>query len=262
MVRSKKLSRLLGAALIVSCAPGVATADTPRLTTVGTIDKQLAVKSDVWLEGPNTLTQNAEPDKVREFSVACCAAEGCSATGYLRLYDLDTEFNLSGRFCVESVDHAVSSSNAVHDVTVNLYCLDDGQAFSVANLTLVGTQTSPRPASSREFFNVDVDGCCDAKTQSIVVELLSNDCAEKDACDPFYAGFNDLGQSGASFILAPDCGITEPTDLAALGFSRFHLVQVVNQVFPTFGVWAFVFAVVVLLTVSTIVLMKRRRSST
>jgi hypothetical protein len=61
-----------------------------------------------------------------------------------------------------------------------------------------------------------------------VVEIASVDHLNTNAAGQFYIGANSAGQSGPSYISAPDCAVTNPTDLALFGFPNSHTVLNVN----------------------------------
>jgi hypothetical protein len=69
--------------------------------------------------------------------------------------------------------------------------------------------------------NAAVAGCCDADTEDLAVRLANQSPG-------FFMGANSLGQSAPSYITATDCGVSDPLDLAAVGFPNSHLVLVVN----------------------------------
>ncbi len=41
----------------------------------------------------------------------------------------------------------------------------------------------------------------------------------------FFIGSNAVGQTAPSYLAAADCGVTEPTDTAAIGFPDMHIVM-------------------------------------
>jgi hypothetical protein len=106
-----------------------------------------------------------------------------------------------------------------------VYCLDDSLPFLIQFLTPVGTNTIPQADAYLEFFNIAVGGCCDAGSQKMAVELLSDDCAETGTCVQLFIGMNNLGEFAPTYITAPDCGIVDPY---ADSFLLWHLIMVVN----------------------------------
>ena len=173
------------------------------------------------------ITQSVDPYTLETSSIAC-ASEGVTRdTGWWRLFDLDSEFGLVGAFCVSSVRYGIElAEGPTQNITVNVFCLDDGDPFELDSLELVGTSTVAQSDSVFEFFNVEVGGCCDTATQRMAVELLSDDCVETGSCTSLFIGMNYLGETAPTYASAPDCGIVDPVDLTVVEFSP-DLVMVV-----------------------------------
>lgn len=175
-----------------------------------------------------SLTQNVDPNTIVSGTSVACVGAATTDTGWWRLYDLDGQFSLVGTFATTDVDYGIEVSAGLQDITANVYCLDDGLPFLVQFLALAGTASQNQPDASGEFFNIPVVGSCDSATQAMAVELLSDDCQETGTCVQLFIGANDLGQTAPAYIAAPDCGIIDPIDLAAIGFGSSHIIQVIN----------------------------------
>jgi hypothetical protein len=105
-----------------------------------------------------------------------------------------------------------------------------------------------------------------AGTTEMVVEVFTPD--GQAAGNGFFIGSNNLGQSGLSYILAPDCGVLTPTPTGDIGFPGMHIV--LNAVgdeavggpsiveVPTLAAWGLVFLALALAGAAFLVL--RRRS--
>jgi len=174
-----------------------------------------------------SLTQNVDPATIVSGTSVACVGAATTDTGWWRLYDLDG-FGLSGTFTTSDVDYGVETSVGLQNLTCNVYCLDDGLPFLTTFLVLAGSAVQNQPDADLEFFNIPVVGACDVATQSMAVELLSDDCQETGTCVQLFIGANDLGQTAPAYIAAPDCGIIDPVDLAAIGFPDSHIIQVIN----------------------------------
>ncbi|RLE27116.1 MAG: hypothetical protein DRJ61_17770 [Acidobacteria bacterium] len=71
----------------------------------------------------------------------------------------------------------------------------------------------------------------DPAVDHLVVEVFTPD--GQATGESFYIGSNADGQTGPSYIAAASCGITEPTDTAAIGFPDMHIVMnVTGDVLP------------------------------
>ena len=112
------------------------------------------------------------------------------------------------------------------NITANVHCLDDNLPFVTPFLVLAGTATQNQPDAVLEFFNIEVAGCCATQTQSMAIELVSDDCVELGTCTSLLIGSNSLGGTAPSYLSADDCGILEPTPL----FPEMMLAFVVNGV--------------------------------
>jgi len=180
---------------------------------------------------PQSITQNVDPNSLAVGTIACSAGLVTTENSYFRLFDLDTDHDLTGSFCVESLSYGIESAvdNGVpQSIVVTTACLDDGLPFMHAFLTEVGSESHPQVDAELEFFNVTASGCCDADTQSLSIELEAPlDCTVA-GCTSLYVGSNNLGQSAPTYIESASCGVIEPTDLAAIGFPDMHIVMVVE----------------------------------
>lgn len=175
---------------------------------------------------PHQITQNASTNINRS---AFCGSPITYDSGYWRVFDLDADHGLTGQFCVESVDYGIHSAiGPTQNLTANVFCLDDGLPFVLDSLNLVGTNAVPQPDAVHQLFNIEVGGCCDADTQRLVVELLTDDCTVTGTCTRLRIGMNDAGQTAPTYWTAEDCGHIEPVDLADIWEDEFHVIMVVN----------------------------------
>lgn len=189
----------------------------------------VAVKDIIHPLAPQQITQSTDPNTIEELAGISCGAGGVTTdTSWFRLFNLDDDHALTGTFTTEDVDWGVETVTGAQDVTLNVWCLDEGLPFLDQFLTLQGTGTQPVSDTTLEFYNTAVVGACDADTQDMAVEIYSFDCLETGLCVSLYPGCNGLGQSAPSYIAADDCGILDPVDLAGIGFPDSHLVMVVN----------------------------------
>ena len=187
------------------------------------------VKQVVHPLAPESITQNVDPNTiVAGTSVACVGRGGVTTdNGWWRLYDISAFSD----FCMENVDFGIETAvGPTQNITVNVFCLDNGLPFLGEFLDLAGTNSQPQPDADLEFFNIPVAGCCDTQTQQMAVELLSDNCQETGTCQLLFIGCNDLGQTAPSYITADDCGVIDPIDMALIGFPDSHVIQVVNGV--------------------------------
>jgi hypothetical protein len=204
-------------------------AETIQLTRPDSGGNAVVIKNTADPFADQWITQSVDPCTIVDGTSVACAGAVTNDTHGWRLFDLDADHGLAGDFCVESIDYAVQSFVGDEQyLTANVYCLDDGLPFVLENLDLVGTQTVPQTDYIHlEFFNIEVSGCCEADSQSMVVELASASCLFVD-CIAWYIGMNDLGQTAPTYYSEPDCGVVDPIDLATVGFPNAHLIMVVH----------------------------------
>ena len=215
--------------VVFQCA-GFAAQAAPTLKHSTIEPGRYRVKEVVHPLAPQSITQNEDPNTiVAGTSIACVDPTGETAdTGWWRLYDLD-QFDLFGEFCTKNVDYGIETAvGPTQNMTVNVWCLDDGLPFLTVFLALAATSSQPQPDAALEFFNIEVAGCCDSGTQSMAVELLSDDCLESETCASLFIGANNLGETGPAYVTAADCGVIDPLNVPGSFFIDFHLIQVVN----------------------------------
>ena len=114
-------------------------------------------------------------------------------------------------------------------VTVNLYT--SGEPFPAGARTLLAT-TGPLTVADQQLTVLEVPllASVPAGTSELVMEVNSPD-GRPDG-NVFFIGSNPDGQTGASYLSAPTCGTTDPTNLADLGFPNMHIVFNVNGSCP------------------------------
>jgi hypothetical protein len=158
-----------------------------------------------------TLTQNASQAIEPSTGVACTGGDN----HFYRVFDLSTS-GLSAGLDVTSVGVGIEMVGGPNTATVSLHRLTG--EFVLANLTLVGTSAAVPISFSNDFsiLDIPVTGTF-AGTDRLVVELYVPN-------PNFFPGANSAGQAGPTYTRAAPCFLTEPTDLAALGFPDSHWV--------------------------------------
>lgn len=179
--------------------------------------------------------------------VSCAWAGVHTENSYLRVFDLENDFGITGDINVTSVDIGVENAFATSGTqpgTVNLYTLSGPLLY--ANMTLVASQNISIANQTLSIINVPISALIPAGS-ILVLEFYIPDAYAVG--DVFYPGANNLGQTGPSYIASASCSIPEPTDLASLGFPNSHFVMNVNAE-PTETVpvstWAIVIGMVLM----------------
>lgn len=186
---------------------------------------------------PGSITQSDDCSIVPNNSIACVLPDsgGVSRDNrYLRRFLLSSDHVLSDPYTVTSVDFGVQFTEPDSDIgspiTVSTYRIPVGAALTFGNMTILESVTFQlSDAADGTIVNAAVGGTVDPATHDLVVEVRTPDFVADGAGEGrFWIGSNDLGQSRPSYLAAPDCGLSQPTDLATIGFADMHMVMVVN----------------------------------
>ncbi|MGA9770891.1 MAG: HYR domain-containing protein [Blastocatellia bacterium] len=208
---------------------------------------------------PETITQSSSQTIEPLNSVSCNNGVGHTDNSYFRAFTL-TSFGITGAFEVQSIDigiedaisggiantkasTSISKSKKANGpgkgkgkvaapqgggqpITVNIYT--SSTAFPAGfpgSLTLIGTASVNVADQSGTILNVPITGTAAAGSQ-LVVEVFTPD--GEAAGNLFFIGSNSSAETGPSYLLAADCGITTPTTTSAIGFPDMHIVMNVN----------------------------------
>ncbi|MBK9531352.1 MAG: HYR domain-containing protein [Chitinophagaceae bacterium] len=113
------------------------------------------------------------------------------------------------------------TSSIVQSVTLKVYTLTG--PFILANLTQVASETVSINTQSQTLISTTLTSPPTVPANStIVLEIFTPDGT--GAGTSIFVASNNLGQSAPSYIRANDCGVTQPTDLAGIGFPGVHLI--------------------------------------
>ncbi len=136
------------------------------------------------------------------------------------------DHGVEGDFTVCAVEIGVELANdgdgTGQPLTINLYQNSEECPFPGGTRTLVGTMTISVADQSLSNLTIPVTGFLPALSE-LVVEIAVPDGVPTQ--DIFFPGGNGAGQTAPNYISSPDCGILEPTDLAAIGFPDIHLIM-------------------------------------
>jgi len=177
-----------------------------------------------YVRTPASITQSNDTSTITAANSVACPGDNDS---YMRRFDLDGEFGITGEFTVESVDFGVETNDTTFDLTVNLYTIPNASALEFANLTLIGTAIyTTTSGDTGMVVNAPVAGVvADPTSVDLVVEVFAPDFTQGAN---FFIGSNANGQTAPSFLASAVCGATEPTDTAVLGFPGMQIVMIVN----------------------------------
>ncbi len=143
---------------------------------------------------------------------------------FFRDFDLDDDFGVTTDFEVTSAEFGVETISGNFDVTVNIWSLVGAFPGGVLTLQNSVTQTLT-PAAAGTIVSIPI-----AATIPFGDNLVYEISIEGDGVTSFFLGCNTLGQTGPSWILAPDCGAVVPTDLlAAFGLPNSFVMNIVGD---------------------------------
>lgn len=169
--------------------------------------------------GSIVLTQSTSQSITALNSVSCNAGGLHSENSYYRSFPLTADINVCEvEFGIETATGASGSQ----PVTVNLYTGTGAFPGSFGSYTLLASAPLNVPDQSATIFPASISGLATAGS-NLVVEVLTPD--GQGPGNSFFIGSNASGQSGPSYIRAPSCGATVPTDIAGLGFPNMNIVM-------------------------------------
>jgi len=158
-----------------------------------------------------TLNQMTSQTIAAGNSIACLSGPSATAeTSYYRKFHL-ADFGLGPAFAVSSVtlgiETAVGGADGTQSLIIRLY--DSGNLASLpAPVAIFSTVVSDQSSMTTVTFPI----AASIASGDLVVEVLSPDGTSGG--DAFRIGSNAGPQTAPSYIRAPLCGISSPTDLA------------------------------------------------
>ncbi len=167
--------------------------------------------------GSATLTQNTSNTLVDNAGIGCNPG---GDNAYYRIYDLNA-LGYTSNVVLNTIKFGVEESAIDRDVTVKAYTLSG--TMSNANLTLLGSVVVPVTTAPLTNYTANMGGIAVPDGSQLVLsyEVASTTTTTSSV---FLPGSNNLGQSAPTYIKALNCGVTEPTNLTAIGFANVHVV--------------------------------------
>ncbi len=172
-----------------------------------------------------TITHSATQNIVSGNSVSCNAGGLHTDNSYFRAFDLNS-FGITFDFNVTEVSIGVETAagtGGTQPITVNLWI--SSQPFPTGfpgSVTQIGTASVNVPDQTLTIFPIAVTGLAPAGSE-LVVEIFTPN--GQTAGHSFFIGSNPDGETGPSYLLAADCGVTTPTTTGAIGFPTMHIVM-------------------------------------
>ena len=177
---------------------------------------------------PTTLSQNTAT-VITAFNSVSCNSGFHRENHYIRRFDLDGGHGITGAFEITEVTFGIeSATGGPQPVDVILSTIPNGSPLTFGNMSPLASETvTVNDADSNSLFDVDISATVsDPTATDLVVDVRTPDGTAGE--DSFLIGSNSAGQTAPSYIAAAECGISEPTDLAAIGFPNMHIVMSVT----------------------------------
>ena len=167
-------------------------------------------------------SQSSDPTSIIPGSVSCNAGGLHADNAYYRVYS-GADCGIAGDMLVTCVEFGIESATATSgSQPVHIRLSELTGPLLLANLTLKQEVILDLAnGQSGTLVAVPVSVVVPAGTD-LVVELFTPD--GQVLGNGFFIGSNPNGQTGPSYIVAAACGITEITDLTAIGFGSMHIL--------------------------------------
>lgn len=189
------------------------------LSALGLLISTISFGQQILSHSTDNITNNGG-------GVACAQAPTTADNIFSRSY-IPSDFGFTGDFFVMGARFAPVftdvSGGADAEYIVRISSTD--APYPTGTLTLLGETTVILAAADSGIFQevmLDAAAIVDAGTE-IVVEIDIADNVDPEQFDARIA-INNLGQNAPSFIFSVACGLTTPTDFAAINFPDNHLI--------------------------------------
>jgi hypothetical protein len=201
--------------------------------------KPLVQVEDPCVLQPGSITDSKDCGIVAGTGLSCSYPDGtvrvvAGDNHYLRRFQLAADHQISGTYNVKSVQFGVEQidltpSTPQMPISVNLYSIPTGAAFTVDNFRPVGNAKVMADASdNNQLVSATVAGSVDGSTSDLVVEYVVPDYKLNTAqMGSFFPGANTAGEIEPSYIYANNCSINTPTKFADIGYT-VNLAMIVN----------------------------------
>ncbi|QQX76673.1 MULTISPECIES: T9SS type A sorting domain-containing protein [Aequorivita] len=168
---------------------------------------------------PVVITQSNTQNIEAGAEIACASPTSFRNNNVFRAFDLAGDYGIMNGLDVTAVEFAIGtiSTPTGFPITANIYSATPG-AFPGGTLTLQGTAVyNATNADAATMITLPLTANI-PPGEAMVMELVLVD----DGTDTNFMRFgcNNDGQTGPSYIQAPDCGAATPTDFAALGLTQ------------------------------------------
>jgi hypothetical protein len=149
--------------------------------------------------------------------------------GYIRVFDLAAE-GVRSTYFVESVGFGITQAIAGdgsgrQSIAVRVYRVDG--SLTSSDMVQIATVDVDVEDQSNSFVIAPIAATIPENTVFAVEIYVPNGLAKGNVLT---LGFNDLGETGPTYIRAQECGRPEPTDIDDIHsfYESFHLIMLVD----------------------------------
>ena len=195
---------------------------------IGTLDA-FAISGQTEAPSP-TCSQSLDNQTIEQGGVSCTTGAPNNFAvdnQWLRRYSPAGDCGVDGAVIVEGVTFGVqlaaSPTGTGQPILLRAYSIPEGAAFSYGNMSLLTEQEEIVPDGANQIITVRF---ASPRVLTLGYDLVVEVAKETPGSAEFvyFPGSNGLGQTAPSFLASASCGISEPTDLATIGFPNAHLV--------------------------------------
>ncbi len=190
----------------------------------------ITIMLSVASQAQTLLTQSGDPVNVTDGGVACWdnAGGSYSANSFLRAYDL-SDFDVTGSFEITEVQYGQGSADDGKIINLNIYTASEID-LTFAELTLIGGTTHTSSAAD-DLSLIKVPLELTIPAGSIVVFEVNAGDSNGNAGETYFPGVNVAGETDFSYLMAEDCGISEPTPVGEVAGPEYYVMNILgNQV--------------------------------
>lgn len=164
-----------------------------------------------------TLNQSTNTTTITPIQIGCQAGGLTTANSWYRAYNL-APLNLPASLTIKSVRFGVERSQFTSgSVTGTIRIWRSNGPFPASTRTLLSTNTVVITNQTNTFITHPLTNPATVgPTDIVVVELFIPEGRFAPNSGTFFIGSNGLGESGPSYLHAPDCGTAGPTPIADL----------------------------------------------
>ena len=185
--------------------------------------------------GLGQLSQLNSGDQTDDGNVACgVTIDGIryySENAYLRAFDLDADFGLSGPVQIEGVDFVLTAIagpdfGGLQPNTYKLYTASSTD-LATATLTEIASVATMVPDMETNYFRAPLKATVDA-SEILVVEI-GHPGGGADNLHQFAIGANMSMNAQPTYIRSGACGITAPTLITDIGFTQQTVMNIITR---------------------------------